>query len=113
MNKVFLGLLVTGAAVAAGYVVVKALKGKDVQPDYDDDIYDYPDPYGTDESIDFEINDTSVKEFTDDAAEKAEDVADAVAEGAEDVVDAVKDAAEDVADAVDENIDNIKDTFSK
>ena len=75
MNKILVGILVTGAAVAAGYAAVKLLKGKDSQPDYDDDIYDYPDPYDTDESIDFEINDDSaVKDLAEDAADKAEDI---------------------------------------
>ena len=95
MNKILVGILVTGAAVAAGYAAVKLLKGKDSQPDYDDDIYDYPDPYDTDESIDFEINDDSaVKDLAEDAADKAEDIIDDVKDVAEDI----KDAAEDIAD---------------
>ena len=104
MNKILVGVLVTGAAIAAGYAVVKVLKSKDSQPDYDDDIYDYPDPYDTDESIDFEINDSTVKEFAEDAAEKAEDIAEEVADKAEDAVDAVKDTVEDV-------VEDIKDKF--
>ncbi len=99
MNKILVGVLVTGAAIAAGYAAVKLLKGKDSQPDYDDDIYDYPDPYDTDESIDFEINDDSaVKDLADDAADKAEDVIDDVKDAAEDIAGDIKDAAEDIAD---------------
>ena len=99
MNKILVGILVTGAAVAAGYAAVKLLKGKDSQPDYDDDIYDYPDPYDTDESIDFEINDDSaVKDLAEDAADKAEDIIGEVKDAASDVAEDIKDAAEDIAD---------------
>lgn len=92
MNKILVGILVTGAAVAAGYAVVKLLKSKEVQPDYDDDIYDYPDPYDTDESIDFEINDSTVKDIAADAADAAEDIAEDIKDAAEDIVDDIKDA---------------------
>ena len=95
MNNILVGVLVTGAVVAAGYAAYKIIKSKNAEPDYDDDIYDYPDPYDTDESIDFEINDSTVKEFAEDAAEKAEDIAEEVADKAEDAADAVKDAVED------------------
>ena len=99
MNKILVGILVTGAAVAAGYAAVKLSKGKDSQPDYDDDIYDYPDPYDTDESIDFEINDDSaVKDLAEDAADKAEDIIDDAKDAASDIAEDIKDAAEDIAD---------------
>ena len=93
MNKVLFAVLAVGAAAAAGFVASKLLKD-DSQPDYDDDIYDYPDPFDSDESIDFEINDDTVSEVIDDAKEAAEDAADA----AEDKVDELKDAAEDAVD---------------
>ena len=93
MNKVLFAVLAVGAAAAAGFVASKLLKD-DSQPDYDDDIYDYPDPFDSDESIDFEINDDTVAEVIDDAKEAAEDAADA----AEDKVDELKDAAEDAID---------------
>lgn len=93
MNKILFAVLAVGAAAAAGFVASKLLKD-DSQPDYDDDIYDYPDPFDSDESIDFEINDDTVSEVIDDAKEAAEDAADA----AEDKVDELKDAAEDAID---------------
>ena len=93
MNKGLFAVLAVGAAAAAGFVASKLLKD-DSQPDYDDDIYDYPDPFDSDESIDFEINDDTVSEVIDDAKEAAEDAADA----AEDKVDELKDAAEDAID---------------
>lgn len=103
MNKILVGALVTGAAVAAGVIVVKMLQKKDETrefDDFDDDSFDYPDPYDTDESIDFEINDDTV-------SEAAEDIADA----AEDAVDAAKDAVEDLADAAGDLVDDIKDAL--
>ena len=93
MNKVLFAVLAVGAAAAAGFVASKLLKD-DSQPDYDDDIYDYPDPFDSDESIDFEINDDTAAEVIDDAKEAAEDAADA----AEDKIDELKDAAEDAID---------------
>ena len=93
MNKILFAVLAVGAAAAAGFVASKLLKD-DSQPDYDDDIYDYPDPFDSDESIDFEINDDTVSEVIDDAKEAAEDAADA----AEDKADELKDAAEDAID---------------
>lgn len=89
MNKLLVGILVTGAAVAAGVVVAKMLNKKEDVYDYDDDSFDYPDPYDTDESIDFEINDTT--------AEAAEEIAEAVEE-AEEAVEAVEEAVEDELD---------------
>ena len=92
MNKILVGALVTGAAVAAGVIVVKMLKKKDETRDFDDDSFDYPDPYDTDESIDFEINDETVSEAAEDIAEAAEDAAEDIADAAEDLVDDIKDA---------------------
>lgn len=93
MNKLLVGILVTGAAVAAGVVVAKMLNKKDDVCDYDDDSFDYPDPYDTDESIDFEINDTT--------AEAAEEIAEAV----EEAVDEVEEAAEAVEEAIEDELD--------
>ena len=100
MNKFLFAVLAVGAAAAAGFVASKLLKD-DSQPDYDDDIYDHPDPFDSDESIDFEINDDTVSEVIDDAKEAAEDAADA----AEDKVDELKDAAEEVVEEVEDKLD--------
>lgn len=93
MNKLLVGILVTGAAVAAGVVVAKMLNKKDDVCDYDDDSFDYPDPYDTDESIDFEINDT-----TQEAAEEIAEAVEEAEEAAEAVEEVVKEAVEDELD---------------
>ncbi|SEL14153.1 hypothetical protein SAMN02910353_02011 [Ruminococcus sp. YRD2003] len=124
MNNILAGVLVTGVVVAAGYAAYKIIKNKNSEPDYDDDIYDYPDPYDTDESIDFEINDSTVKDLADDATETAEELADGAADAAEDVADKagdfageVKEAATDVVgdlkDAAENIVDDVKDAFKK
>ena len=85
MNKLVLGAIITGAAIATGYVVSKLLSGPEIEPDFDDDIYDYPDPYETDESIDFEINDDLSEENIPDELKNIDDadLAGAVEETAE------------------------------
>ena len=85
MNKLVLGAIITGAAIATGYVVSKLLSGPEIEPDFDDDIYDYPDPYETDESIDFEINDDLSEESIPDELKDIDDadLAGAVEETAE------------------------------
>ena len=100
MNKFLFAVLAVGAAAAAGYVASKLLKD-DSQPDYDDDIYDYPDPFDSDESIDFEINDDTVTEVIEDARSAAEKAEDAVEEKAEEI----KDAAEEVVDEIKDKLD--------
>ena len=124
MNNILAGVLVTGVVVAAGYAAYKIIKNKNSEPDYDDDIYDYPDPYDTDESIDFEINDSTVKDPADDVTETAEELADGAADAAEDAADKagdfageVKEAATDVVgdlkDAAENIVDDVKDAFKK
>ena len=93
MNKFLVAILAAGAAAAVGYVAAQALKDKISGSDYDDDDYDDFDNFDTDESIDFEINDNSVKEAAEDAVEDIKDKA-------EDVVEDVKDAAEDIIDDI-------------
>lgn len=94
MNKFLLGLLAGAAATAAGFFAVKTLNENN-DADYDDDIYDYPDPYDTDD-IDFEINDSTiedaVKDIAEDGAEAVEEAADAVADALDSAADAVSDA---------------------
>lgn len=92
MNKIIFGLLAAGAGVALGYL---AAKSQNNEPDYDDDIYDYPDPYDED-SVDFEINDSAVEDAAENIADAAEDVADAAADAVEDIADTIKDAADDI-----------------
>ena len=82
MNKVLIAVLAVGAAAAAGFVATKLLRD-DSQPDYDDDIYDYPDPFDSDESIDFEINDDTVAEVVEDAEKSNEETAENLADKAE------------------------------
>ncbi len=113
MNNILVGVLVTGAVVAAGYAAYKIIKSKNAEPDYDDDIYDYPDPYDTDESIDFEINDSTVKDLSDDMADKAGDIADKTEDFAGDVKDAAEDVVDDIKDAAENIADDIKDVFKK
>ena len=124
MNNILVGVLVTGAVVAAGYAAYKIIKSKNSEPDYDDDIYDYPDPYDTDESIDFEINDSTVKDLTDDmadeadelidkASDKAEYIADKASDFAGDVKDAAADVVGDIKDAAENIVDDVKDAFKK
>ena len=95
MNKFLLGLLAGAAATAAGFFAVKTLNENN-DADYDDDIYDYPDPYDTDEEIDFEINDSTigdaVKDIAEDGAEAVENAADAVADALDSAADAISDA---------------------
>ena len=95
MNKFLVAILAAGTAAAVGYVAAQALKDKNAGSDYDDDDYDDFDNFDTDESIDFEINDNSVKEAAEDAVEdikdKAEDVAEDIKDAAEDIVDDIKD----------------------
>ena len=86
MNKVLIAVLAVGAAAAAGFVATKLLRD-DSQPDYDDDIYDYPDPFDSDESIDFEINDDTVAEVVEDAEKSNEETAENLADKAEDDAD--------------------------
>lgn len=72
MNKILAGLLITGAAVAVGVVAAKVLKSKNSAPDYDDDdMYDYPDPYDTDEEINFALSDELDEADADKAAAEA------------------------------------------
>jgi len=113
MNNILVGVLVTGAVVAAGYAAYKIIKSKNAEPDYDDDIYDYPDPYDTDESIDFEINDSTVKDLSDEMTDKAEDLADKAEDFAGDVKDAAENAVDDIKDAAENVADDIKDVFKK
>jgi len=124
MNNILVGVLVTGAVVAAGYAAYKIIKSKNAEPDYDDDIYDYPDPYDTDESIDFEINDDTVRDLSEDMADKAEeltdkasdaagDLADKAGDFAEDVKDAASDVVGDIKDAAENIVDDVKDAFKK
>ena len=90
MNKVLIAVLAVGAAAAAGFVATKLLRD-DSQPDYDDDIYDYPDPFDSDESIDFEINDDTVAEVVEDAEKSNEETAENLADKAEDGADEAED----------------------
>ncbi|MCQ2490553.1 MAG: YtxH domain-containing protein [Ruminococcus sp.] len=113
MNNIFVGVLITGAAVAAGYAAYKFIKGKNSEPDYDDDIYDYPDPYDSDESIDFEINDSTVRDLADDMADAADDLAEDAADAADDLKDKAEDAVDDIKDAAEDIVDDIKDAFKK
>lgn len=124
MNNILAGVLVTGVVVAAGYAAYKIIKSKNSEPDYDDDIYDYPDPYDTDESIDFEINDSTVKDLADDMADGAEELADKASDAVEDVTDKaddfageIKEAAADVVgdikDAAENIVGDVKDAFKK
>ena len=92
MNKVLTGILITGAAAAAVFAVTKFLGKDNSQTDYDDDIYDYPDPYDTDESIDFEIDEDALAEDVEKAEDAVEDAADKVEEIVEDAAEAVEDA---------------------
>ena len=94
MNKFLLGLLAGTAAAAAGFFAVKSLRENN-DPDYDDDIYDYPDPYDDEDEMDFEID----------------DVKDAVENIAEEGAEAVENAADAVADALDSAADAVSDTF--
>lgn len=80
MNKIVLGAIITGAAIATAYVATKLLSTP--EPDYDDDIYDYPDPYDTDDSIDFDINDDLSEE---NIPEELKDIDDADLAGAEEI----------------------------
>lgn len=83
MNKILTGLLITGAAVAVGVVVAKVIKSKNSAIDYDDDdMYDYPDPYDTDEDINFALSD-ELDEADKAAAEAAEETADVVVDDTE------------------------------
>ena len=113
MNNILVGVLVTGAVVAAGYAAYKIIKSKNAEPDYDDDIYDYPDPYDTDESIDFEINDSTVKDLSDDMADKADELTDKASDVAEDVKEAAEDVVDDIKDAAENIVDDVKDAFKK
>ena len=76
---------------AFSYAVTKFLGKDNSQPDYDDDIYDYPDPYDTEESVDFEIDDEALADV-----EKTEDAA-------EDIAEKVEDAAADIAEEITED----------
>ncbi|HPY84494.1 MAG TPA: YtxH domain-containing protein, partial [Ruminococcus flavefaciens] len=96
MNKLLLGLLAATAGAAVGYVVSKMMSDNG-DSDYEDDIYDYPDPYDEDESVDFDISDS------------AEDLADNVKDAAEDVKDAVEDAVDEAADKIDDVKDAVED----
>ncbi len=81
MNKILAGLLITGAAVAVGVVAAKIIKSKNSAPDYDDDdMYDYPDPYDTDEDINFALSDELDEADADKAAEEAVEVVEEEAE---------------------------------
>ena len=51
------------------------------------DIYDYPDPFDSDESIDFEINDDTVAEVVEDAEKSNEETAENLADKTEDDAD--------------------------
>ncbi len=82
MNKILAGLLITGAAVAVGVVAAKVIKSKNSEPDYDDDdMFDYPDPYDTDEDVSFALSDELDEADADKAAEETD--ADAEAETVE------------------------------
>lgn len=92
MNKILAGLLITGAAVAVGVVAAKVIKSKNSAPDYDDDdMFDYPDPYDTDEEISFDL----VDELDESDADKPADEAEAVEEAAEDADKAEEEISED------------------
>lgn len=91
MNKILAGLLITGAAVAVGVVVAKVIKSKNSEPDYDDDMFDYPDPYDTDEDISFDL----VDELDETDADKLADEAETVEEAAEEAEKTEEEISED------------------
>ncbi len=86
MNKILAGLLITGAAVAVGVVAAKVIKSKNSAPDYDDDdMFDYPDPYDTDEDVNFALSDELDEADADKAAEEAETAEEAVEKAEEEI----------------------------
>ncbi len=88
MNKILAGLLITGAAVAVGVVAAKVIKSKNSAPDYDDDdMFDYPDPYDTDEDISFDLADELDATDADKPSDEAESVEEAAEETEEEVSD--------------------------
>lgn len=92
MNKLLFTVLAAGAA-AAGYAVLKSLKGNGNDADYDE--YDDEFTIG-DDDIDLEIADNTeeaVEEAAteDEAAEDAEDTAEVVEETAEEAAEEIKD----------------------
>lgn len=91
MNKILAGLLITGAAVAVGVVAAKVIKSKNSEPDYDDDMFDYPDPYDTDEDISFDL----VDELDETDADKLADEAETVEEAAEEAEKTEEEISED------------------
>lgn len=92
MNKILAGLLITGAAVAVGVVAAKVIKSKNSAPDYDDDdMFDYPDPYDTDEDISFDL----VDELDETDADKPSDEAETVEEDAEEAEKTEEEISED------------------
>lgn len=91
MNKILAGLLITGAAVAVGVVAAKVIKSKNSEPDYDDDMFDYPDPYDTDEDISFDL----VDELDETDADKLADEVETVEEAAEEAEKTEEEISED------------------
>lgn len=73
MNKFLAGMLVTGAAVAAGVVISKLFNRSKSASDFDDDEFDYLDPYDdTDEPIEYDIDEAKPTEATEEIADEAE-----------------------------------------
>ncbi|MDE5765211.1 MAG: YtxH domain-containing protein [Ruminococcus sp.] len=73
MNKFLAGMLVTGAAVAAGVVISKLFNKSKSVTDFDEDEFDYLDPYDdTDEPIEYDINEAEPTETTEEIADEAE-----------------------------------------